>query len=139
MRPTRLHYLLAFVLGFLLTTAGALWAQDSTVADQTGIFGPIVDKIFPVVVAFLTSLTVKAISAANAGFAQTSEPVKWIALYAFALAFNKIAGLLGITGVDPLAPVLGLSLVQTVAAAMVYKFGAHRVPEVTEMRAGSRV
>lgn len=128
--PSRWTLALFVVFGFALVCAGALFAQDSTVVDKTGIFGPVIDKIFPVVVAFLTSLAVKVVAAANAGFAKTSEPVKWIALYAFALAFNKLAGLLGITGVDPLAPVLGLSLVQTVSAALIFKFGQRHVPTV---------
>ncbi len=125
------HYVLVFVLGFLLVTAGALWAQDSTVVvDRTGLFGPVLDKFWPVIVTFLTSLTVKIIARANAGFARTGELVKWVALYAFALLYNLLSGWLNLAAVDPTAPVFALSAVQMAAAAGVYKLARHRTPTV---------
>lgn len=118
-------------LALCLVIPAILLAQDSTVVvDRTGIFGPVIDNFWPVIVTFLTSLTVKIVAGANAAFARTSEPVKWAALYFFALAYNLLAGWLHISAVDPSAPMLGLGLVQTVAAAMIYKFGQHRVPTV---------
>jgi len=73
----------------------------------------VLDKFWPVIVTFLTSLVVKGVALANAGFAKTSAPVKWAALYFFALAFNYLAGWLHITALDPAAPVFGLLLRQT--------------------------
>jgi hypothetical protein len=136
MKLTRLHYTIAFVLGFLLVTAGALFAQASTTAptDKLGLFGPVLDHLWPVITTFLTSATVWIVAKANDGFARTPEPVKWIALYAFALAYNKGAMWLGLVQVDPLAPVLALSAVQTGAAALVFKFGQHKVPYVPAAR-----
>jgi hypothetical protein len=136
MRRLTLHSWFPRLFAGLLVLAMLPWlgialltAQDSTtVVDKTGIFGPIIDSLFPVVVTFLTSLAVKIVAAANDGFVKTSPVVKYIALYLFALGFNYLAGFLGITAVDPLAPVLTLSLVQTVAAAAVYRFGSHTVP-----------
>jgi hypothetical protein len=119
----------AMVLGCLLAcftlVVAPLHAQD-----RTGLFGPVIDNFWPVIVTFLTSLAVKAIAMANAGFAKTSEPVKWLALYAFALLFNLFARWVGITEVDALAPAFVLSMVQTGAAALIYKFGQHKVPTV---------
>jgi hypothetical protein len=116
----------------------ALLAQDSTVVvDHTGILGPVVDHFWPTIVTFLISATVWIVAKANAGFARTSEPVKWAALYAFALLYNKLAGWLGITTLDPMAPVLALSAVQTTAAALVYKLAGHappKLPDVSEAR-----
>ncbi len=72
-----LPYLAAFVVGFAMVfSAGVLMAQDSAIVhDRTGLFGPIIDKFWPVIVTFLTSLTVKLIAKANAVFARTGEPV----------------------------------------------------------------
>lgn len=133
MRPTRLHYALAFVFGSALVLAGALYAQDSTVVvDHTGLLGPVIDKFWPTIVTFLISATVWVVAKANVGFAKTPEPVKWAALYAFALLYNKAAGWLGITSLDPTAPVLALSAVQTTAAALVYKLAGHAPPKVPD-------
>jgi hypothetical protein len=115
----------------LILWAGVLAGQDTAaVHDKTGLFGPVIDKFWPVVVTFLTSLVVKGIALVNQGFAKTSAAVKWAALYAFALLFNFGARWLGITEVDPLAPVFALTAVQTAAAALVYRFGQHKAPEV---------
>jgi hypothetical protein len=128
-----------FAVTFLLTV-NVGHAQDSTaVVDRTGLFGPVIDKFWPVIVTFLTSLAVKIIAQANAAFARTSEPVKWAALYAFALLFNFFARWVHITELDPTAPLLVLSLVQTGAAALVYKFGGHAVPKVETPAASRRI
>lgn len=130
----RLTLVLVAILGLCLLMAGAphlLYAlqQDTVVVhDKLGIFGPVLDKFWPVIVTFLTSLTVKAIALANKGFARTSEPVKWAALYFFALLYNLFAHWVGLPELDALAPVLTLSLVQTGAAALIYKFGQHKTP-----------
>jgi hypothetical protein len=122
------------VLAISLLT-GFVWQGDSTaIHDKIGIFGPVLDKLWPVVVTFLTSLVVKGIALANQGFAKADAYVKWIALYFFAMLFNLGARFLGITELDPLAPVFGLGLVQTGAAALVYRFGQHRVPAVASAR-----
>lgn len=118
-----------FIYGFLLFTAGALFAQDSTAHDKTGLLGPVIDNFWPVIVTFLTSLTVK-IAAKWDTFARAHEAIKWVALYVFALIYNKGAALIGLAGVDPLAPVFALSAVQMTAAALVFKFGSHAVPKV---------
>ncbi len=127
-----LPYLAAFGVGFAMVfSASVLLAQDSAIVhDRTGLFGPIIDKFWPVIVTFLTSLTVKLIAKANAVFARTGEPVKWAALYAFALLYNLFAGWLNIAAVDPTGPMFGLAMVQTAAAAMVYKFGQRKMPAV---------
>ncbi len=133
MTPFR-RFLAALTVLALLPWVGValLLAQDSTVvADKTGIFGPVIDAVFPVVVTFLTSLTVKLVSTANVQFARTSPVVKYVALYLFAMLFNYIGSKVGWAPVDAMAPIFGLSLVQTVAAAMVYRFGSHAVPVVT--------
>ena len=128
----RLTIVMLVILGLcLLVGAHPLLAQDTVVVhDRTGVFGPVLDKFWPVIVTFLTSLVVKGIALANKGFARTSEPVKWVALYFFALLFNWLSGALGLglNELDPMAPALGLSLVQTFAAALIYKFGQHRTP-----------
>ncbi len=117
-----------------------LHAQDSTVVvrDRIGLFGPVLDRFWPVIVTFLTSLTVKVIANANAGFARTSEPVKWAALYGFALLYNLFAHWVGISEVNALAPAFGLAAVQTGAAALIYKFGRHKTPTY-DATTGSRV
>lgn len=128
-RPV-IPFVTAFLIGFVMFLAGATLghAQDTTVVhDRTGIFGPLVDYFFPVVVTFLTSLTVKIISAANAGFAKTSPAVKYVALYFFALLYNYLAHWTGWSPVDPTAPVFVLSAIQTGAAALIYRFGQHAV------------
>lgn len=122
---------LSLLVAVLLMLSGhPLWAQadTTTASDKLGIFGPVLDHFWPVIVTFLTSLVVKGISLANAGFAKTSAPVKWAALYFFALAFNLFARWIHITEVDPLAPTFALSAVQTGAAALIFRFGQHRVP-----------
>jgi hypothetical protein len=130
--PWLLVAVFAFVFVFASVLAGSLFAQDSTavVHDRTGLFGPILDRFWPVIVTVLTSLAVKLIAKANAGFARTSEPVKWAALYAFALLFNVFAHWAGVGTVNTLAPDFSLAFVQMGAAALVYKFGQHRVPNV---------
>lgn len=129
----RQSFVVAFLLGFFAFVMGAvaLHAQDTTVVvDRTGLFGPLIDKFFPVIVTFLTSLTVKIIAKVNEGFARMPEPVKWAALYGFALLYNLAAGWLSLTTVDPTAPVFAISAVQMGAAALIFKFGQHRVPAV---------
>lgn len=134
--PYALTGVVAFIVTFLFVVAVG-HAQDSAVVvhDKTGILGPVLDNFWPVIVTFLTSLAVKIVAEANKGFARASEPVKWAALYFFALLFNTLARFLGISELDPSAPMLGLGLVQTVAAALVYKFGQHRVPTVADTSA----
>lgn len=142
MRSIRLHGWFPRVYLALLVLAALPWlgiavlaAQDSTAVDRTGLLGPVIDHFWPVIVVFLTSLTVK-IAAKWSAFAATHEAVKWVALYAFALLYNKLAGVLGLVAVDPTAPVFALSAVQTAAAALVFKFGQHRTPVATAGRIG---
>jgi hypothetical protein len=123
--------LLAAFVAILLQHPTLLYAlQGTTVVDRTGLLGPVIDKFWPVIVTFLTSLTVKIVAKVSDGFAKTSEPVKWAALYGFALLYNIAAKWLDIAAVDPTAPLFSLSAVQMVAAALVYKFGQHKVPVV---------
>jgi hypothetical protein len=130
MRPFR-RFLAVLALLAVLPWLGIalLVAQDSTVVvDHTGILGPVIDHFWVLIVSLLTSATVWVVARANEGFAKTAEPVKWAALYAFALLYNKLAGWLGLTTLDPIAPVLALSAVQTTAAALIYKLAGHTVP-----------
>jgi hypothetical protein len=136
MRFTRLHYTLAFVVAFLLVTAGALFSQDSTVAvpDKTGLLGPIIDHFWEFAITLATSGTVWLIARLNEGFAKTHQAVKWLFLYGFALGYNLLAGWLGLTPLDAVAPALGLAMVQGTAAALVYKLAGHKTPILTASR-----
>ena len=133
MRPTLRNAYMALLAVALLPWIGlaVLLAQDSTVVvDHTGVLSPVLDHFWPLLVTLLTSATVWIVAKVNEGFAKTPEAVKWAALYGFALLYNKLAGWLGMTTLDPLAPVLALSAVQTTAAALVYKLAGHAPPKV---------
>ncbi|HYC32256.1 MAG TPA: hypothetical protein VEB59_08205 [Gemmatimonadales bacterium] len=133
-RPAYLAGVVAVVIAVALALPSPLWALGLAVAqevtDRTGVFGPVIDRFWPVIVTFLTSLVVKIAAVANEGFARTSEPVKWAALYFLAFGFNFIARWLGTGELDLAAPDFSLALVEGTAAALVYKFGQHRVPTI---------
>ena len=81
--------LVASVLVALSTTpamAAVVSALAQDTQDRTGLFGPVIDHYWPVIVTFLTSLTLKVVAQFNAGVAKLPEPAKWGILYGIALA-----------------------------------------------------
>ena len=116
------------LLAFAVVLALPVLAQDSTVVvDRTGIFGPIIDNFWPVVVTFLASLTVKVATFVSDKLNRAGEPVKWAALYFAALGWNLLSGWLALgADLDPGAPVFAVSFAEMAAAGLVYKFAGHK-------------
>ena len=135
----------AMVLGCVLACSLILAApsllsalQDSTATtptDHTGILGPLIDYWFMPAIVFLQSLAAKGIALATPAWTKLSAGLKYTILYGLGLLITFVGAKIGfidlhVTG-DTLAQ-LGsagvLATFPTAAAALVYKFGGHKVP-----------
>lgn len=123
----------------LLLLLPLLVAFQGAASDVTGIFGPVIDRAWPVVAAFLGSLLLKVAAKASELTRKLPEPAKWVLLYFFSLGWNLFARYAGIAEVDPLTETwLDGALIpafQAGGAALIYKFGGRKVPAL-EPRVG---
>ena len=102
-------------------------ADTGTVTtDKTGMAGPIIDKLFPVLITGLVSAFWWVVGKLAPPWKKVPEVGKWIALYVTGFLLTK-TGLFGVVDGQTLTAAGVLAMAETGAAGLIFKLGGHKV------------